>query len=82
MCYLLTATITRENTGEVFETFCPPQWEKDQNKNGDHFSRRMWPVGCLTPRLFRPVVVNVVPVKLLTADKTVLAENYWNILAT
>lgn len=37
MCYLLTATITRENTGEVFETFCPPQWEKDQNKNGDHF---------------------------------------------
>lgn len=31
---------------------------------------------CLTPRLFRPLVV---PVKLLTADITVLAENSWNI---
>lgn len=30
----------------------------------------------LTPRLFRPLVV---PVKLLTADITVLAENSWNI---
>lgn len=78
MCYLLTATITRENTGEVFETFCPPQWEKDQNKNGDHFillgECGPWAVFD-TPAL----QTFVVPVKLLTADITVLAENSWNI---